>query len=192
MIAYKGFTKNLTATLGRGTYQFKVGETVEEKESKTVRSGFHCCENPFECLAYYPLGTDNRYFQVEAAGNINEDDQERIACTRLTLLKELTLKEFAGYGMLYMCKYPRRTGWQQHRTNLLVKEDEACGECEGYIAIARGQAPRVKGKRGSVLGLILEPEPGNIEAARLFIVDGDVKEDTWYTLTEDRTLQVIL
>lgn len=192
MIAYKGFTKDLTATMGSGTFQFKAGETYEEKESKTIRSGFHCCENPFECLTYYPLGRDNRYFRVEAAGSIDEDGGERIACTRLTLLKELTLKEFAGYGMLYMCKHPLRTGWQQSHTNMSVKEDEAVGTCEGYIAIARGPEPRVKGKHGSILGLILEPEPGNIEAARLFVVTGDVKEDTWYTLTEERTLQVMV
>lgn len=59
MIAYKGFTKDLTARLGRGNYQFKPGETAIEENSKTVRSGFHCCENPFECLGYYNLKSDD-------------------------------------------------------------------------------------------------------------------------------------
>lgn len=191
MIAYKGFTKDLTARLGSGTYQFREGETVTEENSKTVRSGFHCCENPFECLSYYPLGQDNRYFQVEAAGSIDEDGAERIACTEMTLLRELSLKELAGYGMMYMVQHPAREKWQQSHTHLSVCADEATADCEGAIAIARGPHPVVKGAAGSILGLILEPEPGVIEAAKLFVAGHNTKADTWYTLREDRNLMEV-
>lgn len=186
MIAYKGFKSDLTATLGKGVFQFKPRETVEEERSKTANTGFHCTENPFECLAYYPLGQGNRYFQVEAFGDIDEDDGERIACTKMTLLKELSLKELAGYGMMYMIQHPLRANWEQSRRCLSVKLDEAVAEAEGHIAIARGYLPKVKGKVGSILGLIVEPEPGNITGAKLFVCE---KEDTWYTLHGSRELE---
>lgn len=190
MIAYKGFAKDLTATLGRGIYKFKLGETVKEESSKTIRSGFHCCENPFECLTYYPLGCGNRYFQVEAAGNIDEDGGERIACTELTLLKELSLKEFAGYGMMYMVQHPMREKWKQKGTHIIVTGDAAVANETEDIAIARGVRPVVKGAECSILGLILEPEPGMIEAAKLFVVNRE-QAGKWYTLRGDRTLQEV-
>lgn len=87
MRAYKGFTKELISRLGNGekeTCCFTPGETKEVEASKTVSSGFHCCENPFECLAYYAFDGSNRFFIVEAAGDIDEDDDERIACTKIT------------------------------------------------------------------------------------------------------------
>ena len=145
MIAYKGFTKDLTARLGSGTYQFRQGETFTEESSKTASSGFHCCENPFECLSYYPLGQGNRFFQVEAAGSIDEDGSERISCTELTLIRELSVKELAGYGMMYMVQHPMREKWQQSRTHLSVCADEAAATCKDAIAIARGGHPKVKG-----------------------------------------------
>lgn len=191
MIAYKGFTKELTARLGRGEYQFRAGETVREESSKTARSGFHCCENPFECLSYYPMGQGNRYFQVEAAGSIDEDGTERIACTELTLLRELSVKELAGHGMMYIVQHPMREKWKQSYSLLKVCEDTAYADREGAVAIARGQHPKVKGAAGSILGLILEPQPGVITAARLFVTGRNAKPDTWYTLKEDRKLEEV-
>lgn len=109
MIAFKGFTKNLTATMGKGTFQFKEGETYTEEESKCFRTGFHCAEDPFDCFHYYGLGNGNRYFMVEAAGSLNEDGSDsKISCTQITLLKELTLKEMAYYKIRYMILHPVR------------------------------------------------------------------------------------
>lgn len=190
MIAYKGFTRELTASRGKGIYQFRAGDTfTETTSSKTARSGFHCCENPFECLEYYPLGMGNRYFMVQAEGNIDEDGRERIACTRLTLLKELSLKEFAGHGMMYMVNHPARANWQQSRIGLKVCRDRAEADCTGAIAIARGTSPKVKGTAGSILGLICETAAGDIVSAKLFTAGEDGKADTWYTLAEDRKIR---
>ena len=187
MLAFKGFTKDLTARLGHGEYQFEIGKTFVEESSKTVRSGFHCCENPFECLAYYSLGGTDRFFIVEAAGSIDEDGQERIACTEITLIKELSIKEFAGYGMMYIVKHPMRDKWQQRHTGILVTEEQAEGTTVDFIAIARGKNPRVKGVAGSVLGLIKELVKGNIESAKLFTVTQE-QEGKWYTIDENRQL----
>lgn len=190
MIAYKGFTKDLTARLGRGNYQFTPGETATEESSKTARSGFHCCENPFECLGYYRLKSGDQFWQVEASGSIDEDDHERIACTELTLIKKLSVREFAGYGMAYIVQHPMRDGWEQSGTGIVVAKDRAKADTPDTIAIARGKNPRVKGVEGAVLGLILEPRKGEIASARLFVPDSQ-QSGKWYTIDEDRNLKEV-
>ena len=125
---------------------------------------------------------------MEASGSIDEDGYERIACTELTLIKELTLKEFAGYGMMYIVQHPLRERWQQEQEMLTVKKDKAIAKEKNAVAIARGSKPKVKGAKGSILGLILEPEPGKIVAAKLFTVEAE-QSNKWYTLCPDRTIQ---
>lgn len=187
MLAYKGFTKELTATLGKGVFKFEVGKTYTEEECKTARNGFHCCENPFECLSYYPLNGSDRYFLVNAAGNIDEDEGERIACTRLTLLKELTLKEVAGHGMTYMVQHPMRDKWEKDSCGIKVAKDKAEAMAKNNIAIARGKKPRVRGVEGSILGLLLEPVKGEIASAKLFVPNKQ-QAGKWYTIDRERNL----
>lgn len=187
MLAYKGFTKDLTARLGNGTYQFRPGETVTEKRSKTAREGFHCCENPFGCLDYYHLESGDQFWQVEASGSIDEDSHGRIACTELTPVKKLTVRELAGYGMAYMVQHPMRDGWEQSSPGITVAEDRAEADRPGTIAVARGKNPKVKGAEGAVLGLILEPEKGKIAGARLFVPDRQ-QAGRWYTMDSNRNL----
>ena len=53
MKAFKGFNKNIESVMGNGKKEsctFELGKTYREKESKTIRSGFHCCENPLKLL----------------------------------------------------------------------------------------------------------------------------------------------
>ena len=106
----------------------------------------------------------------------------------MTLLKELTLKELAGYGMIYMIQHPLRKNWEQQKSHLTVAKNEAAAVTGEDIAISRGPEPKVKGKIGSILGLIIEPEEGNITGAKLFVCK---KEDTWYTLRAGRKLEEV-
>jgi len=186
VIAFKGFTKELTATLGQGVFQFEPGKTYTEERSKCASGGFHCAEYPFDCFSYYRLDGKNRFFMVEAEGSLDEDDKgSRIACTRITLLEELTARRLAYHGMEYMIKHPARA-WEMHSYNVQAAAETA-EMTEGLngpaIVIARGKHPAVKGPAGSVLGLLLEPEQGDFRAARLFSVDGvKWRPDTWYTV----------
>lgn len=181
MIAFKGFEKDLSASCGRGRKVYPIGEKVIEKRSKASSCGMHCAEDPLYCLRYYPLGR-GRHFLVEAAGSLDEDGSTtQIACTEMTLVQELTPKQLAGYGMMYMVKHPLRD-WEKQYGGCIVSKDKAEGSGRNSIAIARGKNPRVRGKEGSVLGLIVEYAPGDIRAAKVFEVGGAVRADTWYTL----------
>jgi hypothetical protein len=193
MIAYKGFTKDLRSRLGDGKEEnccFVVGETKEVAESKTARNGFHCCENPFDCTTYYDLDGENRFFMVEAAGDIDEDDFGRIACTKITLIKELTYTELALEGMKYIITHPDRDGWMSGKHRVMVQQDKAEATGEGYIAIARGSNPMVRGEKGSILGLIVENQEGTIINAKLFVADRQ-QARKWYTIDADRNLQEV-
>lgn len=126
MKAFKGFSPELKSTYGNGKAEgcyFKPGETKEENECKVSRNGFHCYENPLDCLAYYPLDGKNQLWLVEAAGDINEDASGRIACTKITLIKALTPWEMAMEAMRYMVEHPDRSGWEQRRDNVTVCQD---------------------------------------------------------------------
>lgn len=176
MIAYKGFTAELWSRLGdrkQENCQFVIGETKRVEQSKTARTGFHCCENPFECLTYYRFDGKNRFFRVEASGDIDEDDKNRIACTEITLLKELSPLEFALSGMQYIVEHPLRSDWECDYDRVKVEKNNTQAERKGCIAIARGMDPQVKGVEGSILGLLQEDEFGDIICARLLVCNKD-------------------
>ena len=192
MIAYKGFAPDIRSVMGNDIKEkcsFSEGVTMEETESKTRKSGYHCCENPFECLAYYAFDGKNRFFKVDAGGDIDEDEQERIACTKITLLEELTPMRFALEGMKYMVMHMDREKWQQNHGTVIVKPEEAEAREAGNIAIARGKNPRVKGKSGSILGLLKEDERGWAAQAKIFTVKEEFA-DKWIRLDPDGEYEV--
>lgn len=159
MQCFKGFTSDLVATCGRGDMKFELHKTYIEKESKTVRTGFHCAEYPMDCLRFYPLRQGNRYFIVEAAGDI-DDDEKMVACTQLTIKSELTVKEMVQYSLLYIMRHHNRDV-NHHSQNAIVQNDEAMLAVEGEgICIAYGKNPRVKAVKGNYIGLIKFDESG--------------------------------
>ena len=60
MLAYKGFEKGLIC---RG-YQFEMGLNITEK-ANCVENGFHCAENPLDCLTYYSNIKNSEYYIPE-------------------------------------------------------------------------------------------------------------------------------
>lgn len=193
MIAYKGFNEELCSVLGNGkkeTCTFTPGITLTEESSKTARSGFHCCENPFDCLTYYSFNGKNRFFMVEAAGDIDEDESGRIACTKITLLKELTPLEFAMAGMKYMIEHPGREPWAKSYNEVRVQLEVAEAKEPGHIAIARGENPMIKGPAGSILGIIRQQEGFGIIDAKLFVV-GASEADKWLRLGRNREVEEV-
>ena len=65
MIAYKGFQ---TGLICRG-YQFVMGLNVTE-EANCKTNGFHCAENPLDCLTYYSYPNSSEYYIVGLDGSI--------------------------------------------------------------------------------------------------------------------------
>ncbi len=173
MLAYKGFDKGLQC---RG-YQFVMGLNTTEK-ANCAQNGFHCAENPLDCLCYYGNHQDSVYHIVDAGGDIDEDDRDsKISCTELTVLNQLTIEQLILHGLAYMVDHPNRESSSQ------VSEDKATA-CNGY-AIVRGLDPVAKGtKVGDILAFAKQSLDGrSIERVAMRKVDGKkVLPDVWYDM----------
>ena len=146
MIVYKATNNDMTCTMGHGIFQYQLGVPATAEKSKCGDTGLHACEYVLDCARYYGLGRDHRYFKAKAEGDIAEDGSNtRIACTRLTLLKELTNRDIAKEAMLYMIHHPRRDNWEASNLMVQVKENTAEIRIPDGIAIARGIHPKVSG-----------------------------------------------
>lgn len=184
IMAYKGLKKDLSCTSGRNRYRYKPGEWHEEDKAKCANTGFHCAENPLDCLDYYPDMEKSVYYIVLADGDINEDGiDSKISCTRMKLVKELDLKEFVMHSLNYMFRHPYQ------KNNSRVKR--GLGEAAGGFVIVRGKEPAAKGRLGDILAFVKE-EPGrrDICGLGLYEVDGkNILPDTWYDIDGRRAAE---
>ncbi len=187
MNAYKATGSDMTCTLGKGKFQYRIGEVLTAEHSKCGRTGLHCCEYVLDCMGYYALNGRNRFFLAEAGGDINEDGENtRISCTSLKLVQELDLKGLCYHALAYMIEHPTRE-WEKWAANLCVQRDSASGG-KDTLVIARGLEPRARGGIGAVLGLLQETETGVI-SARMLLVDGKkVLPNQWYYLDPEGLL----
>ena len=186
MIAYKGFRPGMICI----DYQFQMGLNVTDK-ANCRQNGFHCAENPLDCLNYYGDIDHSEYYIVNAGGDIDEDEVDsKISCTELTVLKRLTKEELLLHGLAFMADHPKRE-WNSH-----VRKDQA-EACDGYAAV-RGADPIAKGRRkgdvlaadpiakgcrkGDVLAFAKEdPATGSIQQIVVATIDGKtLLPNVWY------------
>lgn len=170
MIAYKAFEPGLIC---RG-YHFLMGLNVTEK-ANCHKNGFHCAENPLDCLTYYSNMDKSEYYLVDARGDIDEDGSDtKIACTELTVIKQLSREEFFLHGLAYMTDHPL-IKWSPP-----VKKDRASA-ANGY-AVVRGIDPIARGMLGDILAFAKEgPDGRSVIQIALSRVDGEkVLPGIWY------------
>ena len=172
MIAYKGFRPGLIC---RG-YQFVMGLNVTDK-ANCAQNGFHCAEDPLDCLTYYPDMAHSEYYLVNAGGDVDEDNcDSKISCTELTILKKLDRSEFCLHALAYMAAHPHR-----QCNNCVVRE---LGTAWDGFVIVRGTSPKAKGPLNSVLAMAKEdPVTREIVQVAVATVDGTtVLPHTWYNI----------
>ncbi len=171
MIAYKGFEPGLKC---RG-YQFQMGLNVTD-EANCAHNGFHCAEDPLDCLTYYPDMNRSVYCLVNAGGDVDEDGfDSKISCTELTILKKLDREEFFLHALAYMADHPaRKCG------NRVMRDIGTAGR--NSFVVVRGIDPVAKGGQNSILAFAKEePETGKIVQITLVRTDGKrAKPDVWY------------
>jgi len=177
-LAYKMLNKDLTCTKGKGTYQYQPGVWLEEQEANCAKNGFHCAKNPLDCLSYYPDWDSSQCWIVAVGGDIDEDNRDsKISCTRIRLLKRLSLEEFVAEACQYMILHPKA------RINSQVRRGPA--EAGGnHFVIVRCEEPAGRGGEGDVIGLLKEnPLTGSIYAGNVFTVGTPAhKAGTWYNV----------
>lgn len=174
MIAYKGFSKDLTARLGKGIFQYEIGKIYTEETAKCASTGFHCVEEPILVLHWYG-GDEDRYCQVIVDKDVHEDGNDRIAASRIHIVKELSSVQLATLECDWIIKHPMR------KCSPFVQEKKIA---EHGVAIARGKYPIAKGEKGDYLFLLQEdansPEIKRFEA---YLVDGEqIKADKYINI----------
>ncbi len=182
MLAVKGFAPGLKAVCGKaGGYVYHTGMNYTH-ESQCRGTGFHCAENPLDCLEFYDWNGENEFWLVDAGGDIDEQDT-MISCTELNIIHRLTLEEFLMLSLRYMVKYPQRP------------LSRYCNECSavaknGY-AIVRSVDPMAMGKEiGDLLAIAQEGKYMNIRRIAILRVDGQkIKPNAWYNV-EGRRLMI--
>ena len=171
MIAYKGFRPGMICI----DYQFQMGLNVTEK-ANCRQNGFHCAEDPLDCLSYYGDVDHSEYYIVNAGGDIDEDEVDsKISCTELTVLKRLTKEELFLHGLAFMADHPKR------KRNKHIRKDRA--EAWGGYAVVRGADPIAKGcRKGDVLAFAKEdPATGSIQQIVVATIDGKtLLPNVWY------------
>ena len=178
--AYKMFNKDLTCTKGRGTFQYTPGIWTEEPEANCVKNGFHCAKNPLDCLSYYPSWDNSQCWIVEIGGDIDEDSVDsKVSCTRIRLVKRLTLEEFVAEACRYMINFPLAA--VNH--HVMRQPAEVGLSCNHFVIVRCGE-PMAKGREGDVIGLLMENDrTGQIYAGNVFTVGTPAhKAGTWYNV----------
>lgn len=172
MIAYKGFRPGLICR----DYQFVMGLNTTA-EANCAHNGFHCAEDPLDCLSYYSDMEHSEYYLVRPGGDIDEDENDsKIACTELTIIKKLEREEFFLHALAYMVDHPGRE-WNR-------KVRKCQGKAQYGYAVVRGADPVACGCKGDILAFAKEaPDGGKIVQIALVCVDGKkIKPNTWYDI----------
>lgn len=145
LIAYKMFNHGLIC---RG-YQFRADIANVTDKANCKENGFHCAEDPLDCLSYYPDFEKSECWEVEAGGDIDEDDVDsKISCTEMRLIRNLELRDFLAAALMYMARHPFRK-WNG-------KIQEGRGEANNGFAVVRGPDPVATGSKGDFLALAKE------------------------------------
>lgn len=176
--AYKGVDSNMHTSFGKG-FTFELNKWYEEDSAKTVSCGFHCANNPLTCLQYFPASVNSRYFIVEVDGDVDEDEADRIACTRIRFIKELTLVELVGHAIMYINKHPKLDSSEYVKKETYFSKDEA-------FVIVRGKEPSCAARKGTIVGLLKEEKDSpTIIEANLYMVDGIEHKPNCYYLVDN-------
>lgn len=171
MLGFKGFRKDLTCNLGKGRFQYEPGKWYEEPEANCQHNGFHLCENPLDVFRFYPPG-ENRYFLVEAAGDINERD-DKISCTRIMLKQELSWKLMLYYAAKFIIEHPYR--------KLSSQVDIDSAEC-GKYAVVVGNRPKVRIEdEDGVACLIQTKKSGEVHGIAIIETGEKYEAGAWYS-----------
>lgn len=169
MVIYKAFHKGLNC---RG-YQFRMGMNVTDK-ANCAQNGFHGATNPLDCFRHYPpaYGNEDEYYMCEALGDVDEDNNDtKVSCTHLNIVRKLSLFDMATCVLLYCKKNPKEKLKEMYNEVVTYVEGNAVIHGRG-IAISRGTEPRAAGPAGATLGFVLTDIMGEVKDVQICVVDG--------------------
>ena len=200
MKTYKGFNKDMTC---RG-FKYEVGKEYEEEKAKACDCGFHACEYPLDCFAYYSPN-ESIFHEVEQSGEISKhEDDTKVASTKIKIGARLTIAGLVKAAIEYTMERikPEAKSDEYYGASSATGycgASSATGNCgassaTGYegsavagnansVAVAWGYHGKAKGVLGSHLVLANwqgnendwnTPEKWELQGAKMVRVDGKV------------------
>ena len=124
MKAYKGFNKDTTC---RG-FQFEAGKTYEEEKAELCSAGFHACENPLDCFAYYAPG-QSVFHEVELEDVSDERrDDSKICGKKITVGAKLDVAGIVKAHFEYVTSRCEKVDGSVagDKESVAVKDKQAC------------------------------------------------------------------
>ena len=98
---YKIFNNDWTANYGDNYCYADENGNVEGVVHKQLgfpakcQNGLHFCENPIDCMKYYPFVQWNKFAKVRGYGHISKDNTDsKVATEILEIVKVLSWNEF--------------------------------------------------------------------------------------------------
>ena len=209
MKGYKAYEKGLVC---KGK-QYQENTVFEENEAVVCCKGMHFCENPLDCLDYYPLIDDNGNFteftDVEALDDPKTDDNKKFASKKLKIGAKLDLAGFIKASIKFVWEkctkdaekssgYSAKLASSGNYAQLASSGYSAQIDSKGKNAVicCAGMESMARGKIGSWITLS-EWKWSDKEDAYIPVcvktkkIDGvKIKEDTFYMLKGGKFVEV--
>ena len=211
MRMFKGFTKDMKCR----DFQYEEGKTYEEPEAKLCDKGFHACEDPIDCLSYYPPAV-SKFHEVdldEVSEERSSEDSKRVG-RRITIGAEINFMNIAKAHIQYVNEkvieavekgnaeaisvgdYQKATVGNSGVANagysgVAVSRGSSKSGKNG-ISVVRGNDVKAKGELGALLVVAEEYDCDYaIKSYAVGIVDGEIiKADTWYKCVDGKLVEV--
>ena len=207
MKCFKGFEKDLKCR----DFQYEEGKEFHAEKADCCNDGFHACEYPLDCFAYYDPA-HSVFHEVELSGEMDKDGNDTKVCaTDIKIGARISIAGLVKAAIEFTMSKVNKEG----------KSDERHGfaSATGYrgassvsnptgVAVAWGHEAKAKGCLGAHLILsdwryIGEKRPDGeyknpykvenweFAGAKMIQVDGEnIKEDTFYTLKDGKFVEV--
>lgn len=201
MKCFKGFDKDLKCR----DFQYEEGKEFHTEKEDCCNEGFHACEYPLDCFAYYDPA-HSVFHEVELSGEMDKDGNDTKVCaTDIKIGARISIAGLVKAAIEFTMSKVNKEG----------KSDERHGfaSATGYrgassvsnptgVAVAWGHEAKAKGCLGAHLilsdwryigekwpdGEYKNPykvENWEFAGAKMIQVDGEnIKEDTFYTLKD--------
>ena len=196
-------------------FKFEEGKEYEQSgEIKVCENGFHACERPLDCFAYYSPG-ESVYHEVELNGEISKaNDDTKIASRKIKIGAQLNIAGLVKAQFEYVKENTTTENTDPKTANAGYRGAANAGDCgaanagdrgaaisrgssavgENGVALVRGESSygnKVKGGIGSILIFVLEKEGSfEIEDWEAVVVDGKtIKPNTWYKLENGKIVE---
>ena len=201
MKGYKAYNKGLICR----NKQYKIGEVFEEDRAEACLCGMHYCENPLDCLDYYPLiDSEGNFVEMTEIEDLDSENRKtennRKFCTKkLKIGTKVSLGEIikAGFEFLFEKskeetekidnRYNSRLASSGYRSQLASSGNNSAVANIGI----NGMAKAAKYSWITLAEHCWEDGLLKLKCVKTEQVDGDrIKPDTWYKLQDGEFKEV--